>query len=103
MRAFHTEKMKQVQNLLANSKERIRQTYGVKIIGVFGSHARNDAHLESDVDILVELERPIGLKFFALWDELEELLSCKVDLITKDSAKQKLSLYQNIMKDLVYV
>lgn len=33
------------------------------------------------MDMLVEIERPIGLKFFELWDELENLLGCQVELV----------------------
>jgi len=41
------------------------------------------------IDILVEVERPIGLKFFELWDKLEDMLGCKIDLVTTRAVKQK--------------
>lgn len=49
---------------------------------VFGSFARGTATPASDVDLLVELSRPMGLSFFGLQNELEEAIGRKVDLVT---------------------
>lgn len=67
--------------ILKNNEELIKQKYGVKRIGIFGSFARNEEKEESDVDILVEFESDfetfdnyIELKYF-----LEDLFRRKVD------------------------
>lgn len=54
---------------------------------LFGSFARDEQTPLSDVDILVVLDRtkPIGLKFFGMWNDLEDLLDRKVDLVTEGS------------------
>lgn len=54
---------------------------------LFGSFARGEQTPLSDVDILVVLDRtkPIGLKFFGMWNDLEDLLDRKVDLVTEGS------------------
>lgn len=57
----------------------------------------------SDVDILVDVEKPIGFKFFELWDVIEGILGVKVDLLTLNSVKQKPLLWRSIEEDLVYV
>ena len=57
--------------------------YGVKRIGVFGSYAKGEPTPTSDVDLLVELERPIGFKFMELAEFLERLLGRRVDLLTR--------------------
>lgn len=57
----------------------------------------------SDIDILVEIERPIGLRFFELWDDLEAILGVKIDLLTVKAVKQKPLLWKSIKEDLVYV
>ena len=62
--------------------------YGVKSVAVFGSVVRGEDTLESDIDILVELkppsERPpIGLRWFGLEQELEQILERKVDLVSQ--------------------
>ncbi len=61
--------------------------YGVKRIGLFGSVAKEEAHETSDVDLLVEFERPIGFRFFDLVDELERLLGRPVDVLTPAGLK----------------
>ena len=61
---------------------------GVRSLAVFGSVARDEARPGSDVDILVELRRPMGLfGFLAIQEHLEQLLGCKVDLGTPDSLR----------------
>jgi len=93
----------EIKGILEKHKESIRREYGVKIIGIFGSWARGEQGEGSDIDILVELERPIGLKFFELWDKLENILGIKVDLLTVNAVKQKKLLWQSIREDLIYV
>ena len=54
---------------------------------LFGSFARGEETPLSDVDIIVLLDhsKPVGLKFFGMWDDLERLLDRKVDLVTEGS------------------
>lgn len=54
---------------------------------LFGSYARGEETPISDVDILVVLDhsQPIGLKFFGMWNDLEQLLGRSVDLVTEGS------------------
>ena len=54
---------------------------------LFGSFARGEETPLSDVDIIVLLDhsRPVGLKFFGMWNDLERLLDRKVDLVTEGS------------------
>ena len=56
--------------------------YAVKRIGIFGSLAHNNFTEASDVDLLIEFTRPIGLKFMELNDYLEQILGCTVDILT---------------------
>lgn len=56
--------------------------YAVKRIGLFGSYAKETPVKSSDIDILVELERPIGLKFIESAEYLERLLGRRVDVLT---------------------
>ncbi|KAA0008302.1 MAG: nucleotidyltransferase family protein [Thermoplasmata archaeon] len=95
--------LEEIKKMLSENKEELRRKYGVRILGVFGSYARNEQNKKSDVDILVEIEEPIGFKFFELWDELEEMLGVKVDLLTLKSIKQKHLLWESVKEDLVYV
>ena len=63
---------------------RIATKYGAHNVRLFGSMARSEAEPDSDVDILVKME--LGrtlLDLVGLWQDLEELLGCKVDVITE--------------------
>lgn len=52
---------------------------------LFGSFSRGEETKDSDIDIIVSLDksRPVGLKFFGMWTDLEELLGRKVDLVSE--------------------
>ena len=52
---------------------------------LFGSFSRGEETQDSDVDIIVSLDKskPIGLKFFGMCSDLEELLGRKVDLVSE--------------------
>ena len=64
---------------------------GIKSIGVFGSVARNEARPDSDVDVLVEFNRRIGLfEFAGVQRRLSELLGVRVDLTTPNGIKPRL-------------
>ncbi len=95
--------LEHIKKILKEHKEEIREKYGVVIVGVFGSVARSEESLDSDVDILVNIEKPIGLKFFELWDYLETILKRKVDLLTMQAVNKKPILKESIEKDLINV
>jgi len=68
----------------------LRKSYGVSSISVFGSVARGEERPESDVDLIVEFEKTIGLfKFMALKSRLEDLLGCAVDVGTAASLRDR--------------
>jgi predicted nucleotidyltransferase len=64
---------------------------GVRSLDLFGSVARGESGPDSDVDLLVELDKPIGLfHFFRVQRRIEEILGSKVDLVMRDAAKRQL-------------
>ena len=72
----------QALKLLQEELPYLAAEFDVSRIGLFGSYAKGLPDETSDVDIIVEFESPIGLRFVELVDYLEELLSCKVDVLT---------------------
>ncbi|HSW09779.1 MAG TPA: nucleotidyltransferase family protein [Bacillota bacterium] len=79
--------------------------FGVRRIGLFGSYAKGYANETSDIDIVVEFERPIGLRFVELADYLEDLLGRKVDVLTP-AGIQNIRIQQvarSITESIVYV
>jgi predicted nucleotidyltransferase len=81
-------KREQVINLIRQKQTELSLRYHVESITLFGSVARDEACMDSDVDILVEFSQPVGLfHFIDLKQYLEEILRCKVDLGTPRSLK----------------
>ncbi|MDO9326646.1 MAG: nucleotidyltransferase family protein [Methanoregula sp.] len=66
----------------------LRERYGVTYLGIFGSYVRGEQKKTSDVDILVEFDRPgTLLDFIHLQNDLIDLLGVKVDLVEKNGLK----------------
>jgi uncharacterized protein len=61
----------------------LRQRFGVEKLALFGSFARDEAGVNSDIDLVVSLAKPLGFAFVELADYLEEKLGHRVDLITE--------------------
>jgi predicted nucleotidyltransferase len=93
----------ELENALASRWQTLYDAYSVRRIGIFGSRARGDETLVSDVDILVELEGPVGWEIVDLHHYLEDVLGVKVDLITRGAVRRKPLLWESIQEDLVYV
>jgi len=61
----------------------VLDAFGVARLSLFGSFARDEGGEDSDVDLLVEFNRPIGLfEFVRLQRQLGELVGHRVDLVT---------------------
>ncbi len=74
-----------IRAVLRSCLTEIREKYGVTSIGIFGSYARGEATPNSDIDIIVEFDRPIGWEIVDLADYLESRLNHKVDLVIRRS------------------
>lgn len=74
----------EIIRMLGENKE-ILKKYGVKKIGLFGSFIRGQQKKNSDIDFLVEFEKPDFDNFMELCFFLEELFNRRVELITNDS------------------
>lgn len=75
---------------LRELKPVLRKDFAVKEIGLFGSFTDNTYTEQSDIDIIVELEKPIGWKFFTLEMFLENVFGRKIDLVTKNALKEQI-------------
>ncbi|RKY56207.1 MAG: hypothetical protein DRP89_01840 [Candidatus Neomarinimicrobiota bacterium] len=80
----------------------ILQRYGVKRVGLFGSCVRGEMREDSDIDILVEIEKDISLlDFIGVKLEIEEKLGRKVDLVEYNTIKPPLKV--RILKEQVVI
>jgi len=88
--------------IIKKHRESLKEEYGVKEIGIFGSYVRGEQRDVSDVDILVELEKPIGfVKFLKLEKRISDLLGVRVELVTKKALKPFIG--QQILKEVQYI
>lgn len=82
------------EQLLKEKREEILRVcakYGARNVRVFGSIARGEADEQSDVDLVVEFEPGRGLlDHAALWLELQELLGCRVDVVSDRGLKPRI-------------
>jgi predicted nucleotidyltransferase len=94
-----------VIQILRTLKPYLHEQWGVTRLAVFGSVARGEADLSSDVDLVVEFDRPIGLRFVELCDYLEECLGRKVDVLTLTGVQhiRNSDVSRSILENLVYV
>lgn len=64
-------------SILRDNISFIKNEYGIPKIGIFGSYSKNTQTDNSDIDLIIKFEKPIGLKYFELIDLLEEKLGEK--------------------------
>jgi len=76
----------------------------VKKIFLFGSYARGEANENSDVDLLVELDRSqhIGLSFFGWYQDLQDVFKRKVDVVSANGLSKYIGPYIEADKKLIY-
>ncbi|VVB86235.1 Nucleotidyltransferase domain protein [uncultured archaeon] len=94
--------LEEIKEILKKQKPAIRKKYGVREIGIFGSYVRGEQKKKSDVDVLVEFEKPISLlKLVNLENFLADLIETKVDVVPKEDIRYELK--ERILKEVVYV
>jgi len=93
--------LEEIKAVLSKHKQGLKEGFKIKEIGIFGSYARNEQREDSDVDILVEFEEPIGLEFVHLAELLESILEVKVDLVSRGAIKP--NRWRYVEQDLIYV
>ncbi len=90
-----------IERKLKALKPVLSSTFYVDRIGYFGSFARNEQTEDSDIDIIVSLNKPLGWAFFDLQYLLEKELNRKVDLVSIKALKEQLK--DSILKETKFV
>ncbi len=86
---------------LIRLKPELMEKYNISSLGLFGSVVRRDFTQTSDVDIIVEFAKPIGIEFVDLADFIEMHLKKRVDLVSKKGVKPLY--FEQIKSEIVYV
>ena len=91
-----------IKDSLLTIKPVLTNKFHVSSIGLFGSIVRDDfSPSSSDIDIIVDFDKPIGIEFVDLAEFIENKLQKKVDLVSKKGIKDKyLSQFES---EIVYV
>ncbi len=86
---------------LQSVKPRLQREYGLSELALFGSYSRDEQTAESDIDIMVDFNKPIGIEYFDvvyfLQDAFKEI---PVQVVSKGAIKQPY--YDRLKKDLLY-
>jgi uncharacterized protein len=99
----------QVISTLKKELPKLKDKYGVERIVLYGSFAKGTQRRKSDIDILVDIKKSIGLEFVSLADRLEEILGRKVDLATYAHFRRSFNnprykhIAEGIEKSMIYV
>ena len=98
-----------VISILEKELPKLKDEYGVQRIILYGSFARGTQKKKSDIDILVDIKKPIGIEFVSLADRLEEILGHKVDVATYAHFRKSFQnprykhIAEDIKKSMIYV
>ena len=90
-----------IKKVLSEIKPELERRFHVSAIGVFGSYARGDQKPDSDIDIIVDFNRSVGVEFIDLADYIEGKLQSPVDLVSRKGIKH--GYLELIEKDVAYV
>jgi predicted nucleotidyltransferase len=77
----------------------LRQRYPIAALGLFGSWVRGEQTPDSDLDVLVELDGPIGWRIVTLEDEFSARLGLKVDLVPRRGLRPRIG--ERILAEVV--
>ncbi len=92
----------QILEFLREHKEEFRKNFGVTQLGLVGSYARDEAHDDSDIDLVVSLQSENSFRsFFGLLHFLQDNLHPHIDLATEASLKPQVK--EAILQDIHYV
>ncbi|MBI2556095.1 MAG: nucleotidyltransferase family protein [Planctomycetes bacterium] len=92
----------EIKKVLQKHREEFREQYGLKEIGIFGSYVKGEQKEKSDIDMLIELEKPIGfVRFMRLESALSQLLGVRVEMVTRKALKPHIG--KRILQEVKYV
>ncbi len=96
---------KKILDKLKEEMPYLSSEFNVKRLAIFGSAAKGTLHKNSDIDLFIEFQKPIGFRFLILSEYMEKILKRKVDILTPhgvDNIRVK-EIADDIRRSLVYV
>ena len=81
----------QALSVLAKLKPKLQRQFGVSELALFGSAARNELHIGSDIDVLVKFDAPAtSSRYFGVQFAIEDAIGMPVDLVTENALRKEL-------------
>ena len=90
-----------IKQILTELKPELKWKYFVNSIGLFGSIVKAGFTEKSNVDIIVDFGKQVGVEFIDLANYIESKLRKKIDLVSKNGIKPKY--FQQIKSEIVYI
>lgn len=90
--------LEKVIGILRKELPYLKNNYQVRRLGIFGSFVKQKQSVGSDIDIIIEFKKPIGLDFIELAEYIEKLLDRKVDILTTEGIRS--IRIRNVAKDI---
>ena len=92
----------EIKEILNEQQPYLTERYGVTVVGIFGSYVRNEQRADSDIDVLIELERPPRISLLGLVEleyYLSDVLGLKVDVAIKENLRKRIG--KRILSEVV--
>ncbi len=89
------------KTILTHHKQHFFKDYPIRTMAILGLYSRRENNENSDLDILVEFNDKIGIRFVDLADEIENIVGFKVDLVSRKGIKEKY--LPSINSEIIYV
>jgi predicted nucleotidyltransferase len=84
--------MKRIEDIvsaLRRAKPELTQRFGVRSLAIFGSYARGEQREDSDVDVLVDVDPSVGLRFVDLAERVEAIVGVRTDVVSRRAIKPR--------------
>ena len=79
----------------------LQEKYSISELALFGSYSRDEQTGSSDIDIMVDFSKPIGIEYLDLVYQIKEAFEdVQVEVVAKNAIKKKY--YDRLKKDLLY-
>ncbi len=95
------KRTEEIVSALQQAKPELMQRFGVARLAIFGSYARGEQREDSDLDVLVEVDPSIGLRFVDLAERVESIVGVRTEVVSRRAIKPRS--WQVIERDLIDV
>ncbi|MCG6550983.1 MAG: nucleotidyltransferase family protein [Candidatus Magnetominusculus sp. LBB02] len=94
--------LQEITEIIRCHRDELKARFTVSNVGIFGSYATGRATDASDIDVLVDFDKPISLlMLISLENYLSDITDIKVDVVPKDDLRVELK--ERILSETIYI